>query len=236
MTARISLLIVAASAVATASPASAQTAPATPSVPVPSARPSTSIPPRISPLPRSSSSRAYGDGLIYATARPLAASDQYLRVMDYARCAAKVSPDLSARLLSADPASGQAIALSRQLRGISKGCLPAGAFVSTTFFRGALAESLYRRTGTTPAAAARPASVTTIAECVFVQSPASVDRLLRTEPGSKAERGVLDTLAPLTQHCIVNGQRVNIAGLDAYLRSGLAEIAYHSATSAPPRS
>ena len=167
---------------------------------------------------------------LYAASRPLATNYQYSVAARFADCAAKVSPSLSARLLATDPRSGEAGALSRQLRGISKGCRSAGLYVPNNFFRPAVAEALYRRAGISPAATSepRPVSVRTVAECVYVQSPQSVDLLLKTQPGSKAEHEILDDLTSLSRNCVVGGRHFDIAGAAPFLRSGLAEVAYHS--------
>jgi hypothetical protein len=181
------------------------------------------------------------DGLIYATARSDSGQTQYARVASFGECASRVSPSLSARLLSTEPGSGGSAALSRQLRGISKGCLPAGAYVPTTFFRGAVAESMYRRSadasGRAPLAAplATPARVETLSECLFALSPSAVDGLLRTRPGSASERKAFGHLATFAPRCITSGQRVSISGIAPLLRAELAEVAYRSVAPAQAR-
>jgi hypothetical protein len=59
-----------------------------------------------------------------------------------------------------------------------------------------------------------------------------VDALLRTQPGSQLERGSFDAIAPLSRRCIVNGQRFDVTGSEAFLRSSLAEVAYKASVSA----
>lgn len=183
--------------------------------------------------PRSNLQRQFSLDTIGRFVRPVAAAEQYRNVIGFARCAASVSPDLSAELLDTDPQSGRAAAISRQLRGISKGCLPAGSFLPTAFFRSALAETLYKDVHLTPTTTARPRSTSSIAECIFVQAPQAVDALFQTLPGSQAERHAFDQLTPLSHNCIVNGEHANIAGVETFLRSELAEVAYRAAV---PRS
>lgn len=225
MSAKLCLTLAALTAALIPPAANAQTQPSPP----PNAFPSFKGPIQATP-PQSRFAAQTDFYNLVATSRPLAADYQYSRVARFADCAAKVSPSLSAKLLATDPRSGEAGAVSRQLRGISRGCLSAGSYVPNTFFRPAVAEALYRRAGIAPSAAtqARPASVRTVAECVYVQSPQSVDLLLKTQPGSKAERGVLNDLAVLSRNCVVGGRHFDIAGAQSFLRSGLAEVAYHS--------
>lgn len=201
-------------------PVKAQVAPAAPASQAPPAGSYVQQPTRL----REGASLAFR----FANSRPMTANEQYRKVIDFARCAVSVSPSLSMRLLAADPASGRAIAVSRQLRGISRGCLPAGTFVPTTFFRSALAETLYAQADPLATIGPRPRLASSVAECVFVQSPQNVDALFQTSPGSKAESQVFDRLVPLGRNCTVNGDRVDITGKETALRSQLAEVAYRS--------
>jgi hypothetical protein len=173
---------------------------------------------------------------LFATGTNLTPNAEYASTLSFAKCVANVSPSLTAQLLSLDPRSGRSAGLTRQLRGISKGCLPAGTFVPTTFLRGALAETLYRR-GPAPVgfgnsdAGAKPAAVGTVSECLFTLSPVAVDGFLRSDLGTERERGALMQLAAVAPRCIVAGRRLNISEVAPYLRAGLAEVAYRSVSS-----
>lgn len=215
--------------------ASAQTVPA--SAPAPVLNPIPHSPSNISRelgMPgRMNNNRRTDLFYLLSTSKPMAATAQYARVQGFAKCAVNVSPALSARLLSMDPRSGQSAVVSRQLRGISRGCAPAGAYIPSAFFRGAVAESLYRRESsavidTNGDMRGKPASVETMPQCLFAQSPASVDALLRSSPGTEEERRAFSRLATFAPRCIMAGRRVSITALAPFIRAELAETAYRA--------
>ncbi|MCD2323367.1 hypothetical protein LQ953_04980 [Sphingomonas sp. IC-56] len=177
-----------------------------------------------------------------STARPASARQQYAWSSQFADCVTSVSPSLSQRLLALDAESPEAAALLRQVRSANRACRPYAGTLPAFMLRGALAETLYRSapaatpttaTGAGGAPLLQPATVESVSTCLYRQSPAAVDGLLRAELGSQEERAALSRLAGYAPGCIEAGRRVRFSSLAPFLRAELAQTAYRAVTQVP---
>jgi hypothetical protein len=183
---------------ASAQGASAQQAPA------PTAPPSTTPTPPPSSYPvwptNRTSTDIYGYGLSRFYNNPDATYVRtYRDMVAYGRCATNVSPNFAERVLAGDFTDGDTRRAARRLVGLSRACVPAGTWIAGDLLRPALAEAGYKRllaSGTALPApktsrALRVADIGPLgraAACVAQRSPAGVQQLLATTPGTTEER------------------------------------------------
>jgi hypothetical protein len=146
---------------------------------------------------------AYPTYVIYGSTAPNVSGTQYRQALDYGRCVSNVSPSLAADVLAMEGPTAYSRQRTRQLAGVSKGCLPAGTMAPLATLRAALAETYYRQHGGLGSAVPQldtPRTVRLIdssliarmASCLVRRTPATVDVLLNSEPGSKRERDARD--------------------------------------------
>lgn len=165
----------------------------------------------------------------------------------FSQCIAKSKRPGSLVLLATEYNSPQQESVVRRLIGSSTICLRDASKMrlTSTLFRGGIAEALYRtdypyppalpegRTHAPEDARGDPVLVlNAFVRCVAARDTGGVDKLLRTAPGSDEERVAINALNTNFAPCALEGQKLELNTLT--LRAALAEAQYNWVRSAWP--